>query len=295
MKEFHKIVIDICNKYDINCSFLSDDWIIMLEKNNKTRYFVGYKSDLNKAGNSSLFDDKYGLFTVLKRKNIPVVDYIILFKGYNKKEVLDYYEANSQYLVVKDNMGSCGTGVFKSRDINEIYSFIDKILEYSYSVCISPFYDIKTEYRLINVNGVPKIIYGKKKPIVVGDGKRTIIELLREFNPCYFSNVRDNNLNRILLKDEVFEYNWQFNLSRGSIPFKVEDKILLNKLKKISNDVISTIDINFCSVDIVEVSGKFYVLECNSGVMMENYIKYMKDGYDAAYRVYEEAILEMFK
>lgn len=296
MKEFHKIINDICNKHNINCSMLSDDWVIMLEKDNKTRYFVGYKADLNRSAVSNLFDDKYGLFAVLKKKNIPVCDHIILFKNYDHKIVEDYYLANNYKLVVKDNMGSCGTGVFKSSSLEDIYQLIDNILESSFSVCISPFYDIKAEYRLINIKGEAKVIYGKRKPIVIGDGKRMIIELLREFNEPYFMKKEDEKLNKVLLKDEVFEYNWQFNLSRGSIPFEVEDEVLLLRLKELSRRVIEVTNIDFCSVDIIElVTGELLVLESNSGVMMENYIRYMDNGWDDAYKVYEEAILEMFK
>ena len=54
MKEFHKIVFDVCNKHNIKCSLLSDDWILMLEKDDKTRFFVGFKSDLNKSAVSNL-------------------------------------------------------------------------------------------------------------------------------------------------------------------------------------------------------------------------------------------------
>lgn len=296
MKEFHKIVFDVCNKHNIKCSLLSDDWILMLEKDDKTRFFVGFKSDLNKSAVSNLFDDKYGLFTVLKEKNIPVCEHIILFKNYDVKIVEDYFYKNNKYLVIKDNMGSCGTGVFKSNNLEEVYFLIDKILETNYSVCISPFYDIKTEYRIININGVPKLIYGKRRPIVIGDGKRSIIELLREFNNNYFSKIEDESLDIILEKDKSFEYNWQFNLSRGSIPFYVDDDILIDKLKEMCKSVTTVTNISFSSVDIVELqNGKLLVLECNSGVMMENYIKFMSDGRDIAFSIYEEAILEMFK
>lgn len=296
MKEFHKIIESICEKNNIKCSFLSDNWVIMLEKDEKIRYFVGYKSDLNRSATSNLFDDKYGLYAVLKKKNIPVCDHIILFKNYDKKEVEDYYNLNNKYLVVKDNMGSCGTGVFKSKSLEEIYELIDNVLSYSYSVCISPYYDIKTEYRLINVNGKIKVYYGKRKPIVIGDGKKTIIELLREFNPHHFSKINNPSLDVVLEKDKIFEYNWQFNLSRGSIPFNVEDGSLLKRLLEICEKVINVTNIKFCSIDIVElVTGELLVLECNSGVMMENYIKYMPNGQEVAYSVYEEAILELFK
>lgn len=296
MKEFHKIINDICIKNNIKFSIFSDDWIVRLEKGSDVRFIIGYKFDINRSAVTNLFDDKYGLFSILKDKNISVADHIILFRGYDRDAVLKYFNDNNKYLVIKDNMGSCGTGVFKSNKIDEVYELIDKILLTSYSVSVCPYYDISTEYRLITLNGEIKLIYGKKKPVVIGDGKSRKIDLLRKFNPHYFSKIDRPDLEEVLKKGEIFEYNWQFNLSRGSIPFVIEDEKTIDKLKKLCHEVLDVVDINFCSVDIIELTSKeMMVLECNSGVMMENFIKYMEDGYDIAHKIYEEVVLDMFK
>ena len=39
----------------------------------------------------------------------------------------------------------------------------------------------------------------------------------------------------------------------------------------------------------------YYVLEINSGVMIENYISLVENGYDNAKKIYTDAIKEMFK
>lgn len=294
MKKFYNIVKDICKKNNIKYTFLSDNWIIVLQKNNIRRFIIGYKFDLNSSAMNNIFDDKYGLFTLLKEDKVPVADYIILHKKYDREVVLNYFNSNNHYLVVKNNNGSCGVNVFKSNDIDEIYSIIDKILTKNYSVCLSPFYNIKNEYRIITLKGEIKKVYGKKRAIVVGDGKKSKLELLQEFNPTYFLNKKSPELNEILAKGEVYEYNWQFNLSRGSIPFEITDKKLIARLKEIFTKVLNSIAIDFGSIDIIELdNGELMVLECNSGVMMENYISYMKNGYEEAYKIYEEAILTM--
>ena len=56
----------------IKYKLLSKDWIIMLEKDGKTRYICGYKFDLNGHGIGLITDDKFALYEVLKAKGIPV-------------------------------------------------------------------------------------------------------------------------------------------------------------------------------------------------------------------------------
>ena len=52
---------------------------------------------------------------------------------------------------------------------------------------------------------------------------------------------------------------------------------------------------NGLSYKLEKSDNKYYVLEINSGVMIENYIKLTSDGVKKAKKVYEEAVLEMFK
>ena len=67
---YHKIIKEICDELDINCNFLSKDWVIMLEKDNKNKFITGYKFDLNTQSTSNIVDDKFALYEVLKVNNI---------------------------------------------------------------------------------------------------------------------------------------------------------------------------------------------------------------------------------
>ena len=72
-----------------------------------------------------------------------------------------------------------------------------------------------------------------------------------------------------------------------------ETKTIVSKMAK---DVSKKINLGFGSIDIIKtIDNKYYVLEINSGVMIENYIKLTSDGVKKAKKVYEEAVLEMFK
>ena len=146
------------------------------------------------------------------------------------------------------------------------------------------------------IDGEPELLYSKYLPIVIGDGNKTIRDLLIEFNQNYFANkLEDSKYDRVLDKDEKFQYNWKFNLSQGSIAKKVNDEELTERIISIAKKVCEEINLKFGSVDIIQTKdNKLYVLEVNSGVMMDNYISLMPDGYMTAKNIYKKAIEKMF-
>ena len=66
--------------------------------------------------------------------------------------------------------------------------------------------------------------------ILSRNGINTIKELLKKINPGYFKGINDDNLDRVLDKDEKFEYNWKFNLSGGATIDSINDKDMEEKL-----------------------------------------------------------------
>lgn len=306
MNNFLKIIKEICNELNIKYTFLSKDWVIMLEYKNKTRFLSGYKFDLNKHALGLILDDKYAMYDVLNYKNIPVIKHDIVYKDSNNnlyakdskgleyaKKLFYKYQEN---VVLKINNGTCGRDIYHVKDLDDLIIKYNKLMMKHSAISICPFYDITNEYRAILINGQIKLLYKKIKPRVVGDSKKTIKELLQEFNPEYFKDYNENNKNIILKQGEIFEYDWKFNLSRGSLSsldILESDKIeIINIIDKINE----FLDLKFVSVDIIKTSdNRFLVMEINSGVMMENFINQHENGEKIAKEIYKEAILEMFK
>ncbi len=306
MNNFIKIIKEICQELNIKCTFLSKDWVIMLEYNNKIRFLSGYKFDLNKHALGLILDDKYAMYDVLNYKYIPVIKHDIVYKDSNNnlyakdskgleyaKKLFYKYQEN---VVLKINNGTCGRDIYHVKDLDDLIIKYNKLMMKHSAISICPFYDITNEYRAILINGQIKLLYKKIKPRVVGDSKKTIKELLQEFNPEYFKDYNENNKNIILKQGEIFEYDWKFNLSRGSLSsldILESDKIeIINIIDKINE----FLDLKFVSVDIIKTSdNRFLVMEINSGVMMENFINQHEDGEKIAKEIYKEAILEMFK
>ena len=76
---------------------------------------------------------------------------------------------------------------------------------------------------------------------------------------------------------------------------KVNDEVLSNKLINLANRVCNEINLKFGSIDIIETtSNELLVLEVNSGVMLENYIRLNPSEYNYAKNIYKSAIKELF-
>ena len=120
--------------------------------------------------------------------------------------------------------------------------------------------------------------------------------MLFEFNYDYFTNkLEDSKYDRILAKNEKFEYNWKFNLSQGSIAKRLDDELLAEKLIKLAKQVCDEIHLKFGSVDIIQTEkNDLLVLEVNSGVMIENYIRLNPNEYVTVKNIYRNAIEKLF-
>ena len=139
------------------------------------------------------------------------------------------------------------------------------------------------------------LTYGKIKPVVYGDGKKSIKDLLIEFNPYYFNKI-DNLPKKILKTNEFYEYSWKFNLYRGAMPFlEIDDKIK-KKIIKEGLKIAKKLNLRFCSLDfVIDDNDNLLLMEANSGVMMDNFIKIIPNGMDIAKDIYRKVINKMYK
>ena len=303
---FKELIQEICNEENIKCSFLCKDWVIMLEKNGITKFIYGYKFDLNSHGIGQIADDKYALYEVLKRKELPVVEHNIVYSTSNKCDyasgcnnydyVKNYFKEHNNHIIIKANIGSCGRKVYEVNTIDDIETILNKLFNTYHSVSICPFYKIKHEYRLIMLDETVELLYVKQLPLVYGDGIKSVRQLLFDFNYNYFfDKLDDSKYDAILNKDDEFLYTWKFNLSQGSIAKKTNDKLLIQKLYTLAKKVCKETNIKFGSVDIIQTDeDELLVLEINSGVMIENYLMQYPEDYDVVKNIYKKAINKMF-
>lgn len=297
MEEFNMLIKDIGKELGINVTLLSDNWLTILEKNGDIHYIQGYKFDLNNHGLGNIIDDKGLFYDLLTYKNLPIIEHNVLFENYDKNFVLNYFNSHNHEVVVKGNIGTCGKQVYKINDTNTLFNKIDDLFKSQFSISLCPYYDIVNEYRVIVLNNEVRVVYGKKRPIVIGDGRKSLKELAIEFNPIFYS--KEKNLQSlsdyIPKKNEEVVLNFQFNLSGGALMFLDINENLKRQLSSLALKVSKEINLTFGSIDIIKTSdNQLLIMEANSGVMMNNFIKLNKEGYLIAKNIYHDAILSMF-
>ena len=294
MKEYNEIIKEICIEENINLTTYQGGWLKELRKGNKTRYIVGYKFSLNNQGISLIVDDK-GLFYDAIKNKLPIIIHHVLFNNYDSDEVLNIFHKYNDKLIIKGNIGTCGREVFKITNEKRLFNIIDRLFENQYSISLCPYYDIDKEYRLIVLNNEVKLIYSKENPIVIGDGIKTIKELLLDFNSTYYSNNQVNNPDYVPKLDEKVIIEYRFNLSNGARVNKDIDIELKNRLIELAKKVVKETNLSFGSIDIIRTTNnELLIMEANSGVMMNNYLKQTKD-YETVKEIYSDAIKTMME
>lgn len=72
-------------------------------------------------------------------------------------------------------------------------------------------------------------------------------------------------------------------------------KFLEERISKLALKVAKEINIRFCSIDIIlDKEDNLYLMEANSGVMMDNFMNIHENGINIAKYVYGSAINKMF-
>lgn len=302
-----RIVYDIAKTHDISITSFSYDWILKLSKNGIHKHIFGYNFELNSSTSKMIAGDKSATSDLLQASTIatvqhklflnPDLDKYVGSRG-NWQNILKFFHENNQHIVCKPLDGTGGNDVFMVDSVIKLEQAIHILFSKHRSICLSPFYDIKKEYRAVILDGNVELLYQKNIPFVEADGSKTILELLQtKFSGETLDNVITSfaekticNFSDIPPKGKIIEVNWKSNLGEGA-----QAEIIQNKtIKQLAVKAANAINIRFCSVDIIETTlGAFYVLEINSGVMIEHFLNSNPQEYNRVKMIYEKAVLRM--
>lgn len=298
-----RIVREIADKHGWKVQTYSDDWVIEISNNVTRTYIYGYVLPNNNASVNYLAKDKSAMYDVLDHHNIPAVEHKYYLGDISAREgrfVCDMpailgYLARYGTIVIKDNVGTGGRGVYKASSKAEVEEILDQYATDFESISVSPYLDIDAEYRVIVEDGKCRLAYEKERAFVTGDGKSTIAELATAKYGKTVTIDRDIARDMIVPQGDNVLLNWRHNLGLGAVPSNVDDVTLLHTLYTLASMVVDVVGIQLASVDIVEVNGKYMILEINGGLMMEKWATASPNNYKTACEIYEHSLLNAMK
>ena len=310
-----KIIDELSSEMEFDVQFISEDWIITITKANKAHYIYGYDWGINPASAQLLAKDKTAAFQILNSNNIKAIEHKLFFNhnlqsaytGQNGcwEEILIYAEkhrlGNEYNLICKPNKGTGGNDVIKITNRLELETAVHKMFAKYSDLCLCPFYNIDNEYRLFFLNDEILMVFLKERPFVIGNGKDALLNLVfskYSNNGVTFLDNLNGDLNSIIPDGIVKTISWKHNLGSGARAVIVEDSECINHLAHIAKRAAGVLGIKFASIDIALVQGDYYIMEINSGIMLENFSRQTNingyNYYELAKNIYRKALDYLF-
>lgn len=302
-KRRKKIIEEICLEKGIEKIDLSYDWISILKKGKKEQKLIDGNFYLNSSISAKLAKDKYSTYELLKYYGIPIVKHEVLFNEtiipHCEKINCDYQcLKNEDKQVIKANNSSEGRDVYMSDDEIKKRQIVNQIFENGIeAVVVCPYKEIEYEYRAIFLYGEIIYIYKKQKPFIVGDGKRTVKELIEEKVKYLAEPMEELKLECVLKKGEKRVVGWKHNLSNGAIPLVInQEDIYYDRVEKLALQTGKVMDLNFASVDVmVTKQEEILVMEVNSNVMLNKFCELVPNGYEIGKDIYTKVVDKIFE
>jgi hypothetical protein len=187
----------------------------------------------NGATAATLASDKYFTNVILERAGVATLggDYFFLHErhrahrpdGHEIEDALKYFASLGTTAFVKPLTGSRGDFAQAVYDEAALKTYIAEVSRYYDSILVQPLFS-GDEYRIFLLDD--EVLYAARKhpPFLLGDGKRSIRELLiahnaalqmRGLSAAAMDTERDDGLDRILPKGERWELPGRMNLSAG--------------------------------------------------------------------------------
>jgi glutathione synthase/RimK-type ligase-like ATP-grasp enzyme len=290
-----------CQRHGIAMEMKSHGWLIVMQRGSQRRLAFGYDLGLNSSVTHRVANDKAATAEVLELSGVPCVPHTLFLKpelnAYvppvgSWEAMLGLLHENPGGIVVKPNEGTSGQFVFKVTAKPKLELAVHKIFARNLSVAISPFLDIEDEVRVVLMDDQPIVVYSKRRPSVVGDGKRSLLEIalatisadkLSAVLPGMVNEFDQAALDQVVPQGQRHALNWRHNLDSGAEPVLLEPGATRETCIRIATEAAKAIHLQFGSVDLVRVDGAWRILEINSGVMMEALSRSHPELVDAAY------------
>ncbi len=312
-----RILREAAREHGAEVQAVGEGWILRFSRGGVTRFLHGYTLDLNTAATHAIACDKGATSDVLGAAGIPHVEHRVFLhpkmaayvahRG-NWEPMLAYARARGFDVVVKDNQGTGGRGVYRARDEVQLEHAVYRLFDQTQAVALSPYYEAPVEHRFIMLGGRCEAAYTKLRPTVVGDGRRTVLELLAErmigeggAGPiarliASMDEEMSAGLGEVLAAGATRLLNWRHNLGQGAAVTLLEPGAEGAAAGlELAERAAGALNLAYGSVDVVETARGPLVMEVNAGLMMEFLARSVEGGEALARRVYRRAFEMMLE
>jgi ribosomal protein S6--L-glutamate ligase len=232
----------------------------LLTKDGVTRFIYDHQFSLNHTAARDISHDKCAAAAVLAYYNIPHAAHIYIERsaGCDMEDIYKLLTVHGE-LVFKKNTGTGGRDIFRVRTPAEADEAAGYLLQRFNCMAVSPYYDIRAEYRAVMLDNTVELVYEKVRPI--GE--------------------------------------WRHNLQHGAVPRAVlKDEPEYAAVTELAGQAALALGLRFASLDII-VHGllpdeRWLVLEINAGVMMEYFAGCSPECYRLAEAIYAKAVRKLF-
>lgn len=279
----------------------------IIYKNRVVRSLRMYSLDLNPIASSDIARDKDYAKFFMKKSGYPVAEGKTFFtddwaKTVNSnrtiKQAIPYAKKLGYPLIVKPNSKSQGAGVSLVWNEKELTTALNRIFKKDERIAIVERYMPGHDYRVVSLDGEIISAYERISLSVVGDGKSSIIKLLKAKQKHFERVNRDTKINfsdpRMKLKLKHLGYTLNSviqkgkkiylldnaNLSTGGDSVDVTSKMHLG-FKKIASNLTRDMGLRIAGVDIMVTKGDltmdpkkcaWYIIEINAAPGLDHYV-----------------------
>ena len=285
---------------------MEPEWNIVgqiIFKNGRKRYFRYSTIDLNPVGAADVAKDKDYANFFMRRMGYPTIDGKTFFSGEWAKAISSRRNIDAAYryaktigfpVFVKPNSGSQGLAVAKVNTKKEFYRAMREIFRRD-RVALVQRPVSGTDYRIVVLNGRVISAYARIPLSVIGDGKSSVLGLIRKKQRQFVASGRDTRINpkdrRIAenLKRQGFAIGskiprgkqvWLLsnaNLSTGGDALDVTS-VIHPGFRRLAARLTEDMGLRFCGVDLMvagDISkqpGTYWVIEVNAAPGLDHYV-----------------------
>lgn len=289
--------------------FVEPEWGIasqIIYKNGVVRSLRMYSLDLNHIASSDIAKDKDYAKFFMKKRGYPVSEGQTFFEDnwarvVKSKRTIKYAATYAKKLgypvIIKPNSKSQGTNVCLVWNEKELKQALFEVFK-SDKIAIVERYLPGKDYRIVVLDNEIISAYQRIPLSVVGDGRSSILALLRKKQKSFISSGRDTKINfsdkRILIKlkrqklsfksvlpkDEQIFLLDNANLSTGGDAVDVT-KTIHPSFKKIAINLTHDMGLRIAGVDIMVTNGditakvqksNYFIIEINAAPGLDHYV-----------------------